>query len=102
MIRSASLSVVPAQAVRLPVLAELLAEQQSLSAVERFAHEHEGGTLPADARFYKELLPAAPPGPGQQYAFEVDLDACTGCKACVVACHNLNGLDEGEVWRTVG
>ena len=43
-----------------------------------------------------------PPGPGQQYAFEVDLDACTGCKACVTACHSLNGLDEGESWRRVG
>ena len=39
---------------------------------------------------------------GQQYAFEVDLDACTGCKACVTGCHTMNGLDEGELWRTVG
>ena len=37
-----------------------------------------------------------PPAPGQQYGFEVDLDACTGCKACVTACHSLNGLDDGE------
>ena len=48
------------------------------------------------------LLPATPPAEGQQYAFHVDLDACTGCKACVTACHNLNGLDEGETWRAVG
>ncbi|HVY68337.1 MAG TPA: DmsC/YnfH family molybdoenzyme membrane anchor subunit, partial [Verrucomicrobiae bacterium] len=34
--------------------------------------------------------------------FEVDLDACSGCKACVTACHSLNGLDEGETWREVG
>ena len=27
---------------------------------------------------------------------------CTGCKACVTACHTLNGLDDGEIWRTVG
>jgi Fe-S-cluster-containing dehydrogenase component len=32
----------------------------------------------------------------------VDLDACTGCKACVSACHSLNGLDEDEMWRSVG
>jgi Fe-S-cluster-containing dehydrogenase component/DMSO reductase anchor subunit len=32
----------------------------------------------------------------------VDLDLCTGCKGCVTACHNLNGLDEGEAWRDVG
>src|SRR5262249_481299 len=50
--------------------------------------------LGADAR--------PPPGPGAQYAFEVDLDRCSGCKACVAACHNLNGLDEGESWREVG
>jgi Fe-S-cluster-containing dehydrogenase component/DMSO reductase anchor subunit len=47
-------------------------------------------------------MPATPPGPGEQYAFEVNLDACTGCKACVAACHSLNGLDDGEAWRDVG
>src|SRR6185369_3646357 len=36
------------------------------------------------------------------YAFEVDLDSCTGCKACVSACHSLNGLDDDETWRDVG
>ena len=46
--------------------------------------------------------PATGPGPGQQYGFRVDLDACTGCKACVAACHSLNGLDDGETWRAVG
>src|SRR5439155_23304394 len=53
-------------------------------------------------KFYRTLLPARPPRPGEQYAFEVDLDACSGCKACVTACHNLNGLDEGETWREIG
>ncbi|MEZ6126844.1 MAG: 4Fe-4S dicluster domain-containing protein [Planctomycetaceae bacterium] len=32
----------------------------------------------------------------------MDLDRCSGCKACVVACHSLNGLDEKETWRDVG
>jgi Fe-S-cluster-containing dehydrogenase component/DMSO reductase anchor subunit len=32
----------------------------------------------------------------------VDLDRCSGCKACVTACHSLNGLDDGETWRDVG
>jgi len=100
-IRSASLGVVPAKAASWPLLDAVLAEQQQLTAVERFARRHDEG-VPAQAKLYKNLLPAAAPGPGQQYAFEVDLDACTGCKACVAACHNLNGLDEGEVWRTVG
>jgi formate dehydrogenase iron-sulfur subunit len=80
----------------------LLAAQADLSAVDRFARRHDAGEVSASARRYRELLPAKPPGPGQQYAFEVDLDVCTGCKACVTGCHSLNGLDDGEVWRTVG
>jgi Fe-S-cluster-containing dehydrogenase component/DMSO reductase anchor subunit len=48
------------------------------------------------------LIPLSTPGPGQQYSFEVDLDRCSGCKACVTACHSLNGLEAGETWRSVG
>lgn len=80
---------------------EFLAEQATTSAVERFSHAHDG-PVPAQARWYRDLLPATAPGPGQQYAFAVDLDSCSGCKACVAACHSLNGLDEGESWRSVG
>src|SRR5918993_1457956 len=46
--------------------------------------------------------PPSRPLPGEQYAFEVDLDSCTGCKSCVAACHSLNGLDDDETWRDVG
>lgn len=74
----------------------------ALSAVEEFARLHDEGDLPVAVRTYRSLVPASPPGPGQQYGFEVDLDACTGCKSCVVACHNLNGLDDDEAWRSVG
>jgi len=81
---------------------DLLAEQQSLTAVERFSRKHERGEVPAQARYYRELIPLTRPQPGEQYAFGVDLDACTGCKACVNACHSLNGLDEDEIWRNVG
>ncbi|MEQ1860003.1 MAG: DmsC/YnfH family molybdoenzyme membrane anchor subunit [Chthoniobacteraceae bacterium] len=81
---------------------DLLAEQQRLTAVERFAQRHERGALPAQARYYRDLIPQSRPAPGQQYAFAVDLDACTGCKACVAACHSLNGLDDDEMWRNVG
>ncbi|HUY88180.1 MAG TPA: DmsC/YnfH family molybdoenzyme membrane anchor subunit [Pirellulales bacterium] len=81
---------------------ELLAAQQDLSAVERFVQIHEADGAAARAKLYRSLLPSAPPAPGQQYAFEVDLDRCSGCKACVTACHTLNGLDAGETWRDVG
>jgi formate dehydrogenase iron-sulfur subunit len=78
-----------------------LAEQASLTAVERFARQHSNGEL-ADVGQYRDLVPLRDPAPGEQYGFEVDLDACTGCKACVTACNNLNGLDDGESWRSVG
>jgi Fe-S-cluster-containing dehydrogenase component/DMSO reductase anchor subunit len=81
---------------------ELLAEQQRLTAVERFAQHHERGALPAHSKIYRDLLPTRPPAEGEQYAFSVDLDSCSGCKACVTACHSLNGLDEEETWRNVG
>lgn len=81
---------------------DLLAEQQRLTAVERFSRCHDRGAMPAQARYYRDLIPQSAPAPGQQYAFAVDLDACTGCKACVSACHSLNGLDEEETWRSVG
>ena len=80
----------------------LLDEQQDLSAVEKFSNWHDVDGPPVQAKFYSSLIPASPPGPGQQYAFDVDLDRCSGCKACVAACHTLNGLDEHETWRDVG
>jgi Fe-S-cluster-containing dehydrogenase component/DMSO reductase anchor subunit len=82
-----------------------LSEQASMTAAERFSRHHDTPAVQAPLAFaatYVDLMPATPPGPGQQYAFAVDLDACTGCKACVSACHSLNGLDEDETWRAVG
>jgi len=84
-----------------------LEEQQNLTAVDRFSTAHDRmhgaeGQAPRLESHYRDLLPFDKPKPGQQYAFEVDLDRCTGCKACVTACHSLNGLDSGETWRSVG
>lgn len=79
---------------------EFLAEQAETTAVERFASWHHDA--PARSAAYRDLLPATPPAPGQQYAFEVDLDACSGCEACVVACGRLNGLDDGRSFRSTG
>src|SRR5215475_4121358 len=81
---------------------DLLGEQQLLTPVARFSLKRELGNLPTQAKYYRDLIPFTLPAAGQQYAFAVDLDACTGCKACVTACHSLNGLDEGETWRDVG
>jgi Fe-S-cluster-containing dehydrogenase component/DMSO reductase anchor subunit len=92
----------PAPSQTRTLIDELLAEQQRLTAVERFALHHEQNAIPAQAKLYRELLPARGPSQGEQYAFAVDLDACSGCKSCVTACHSLNGLDEEETWRSVG
>jgi Fe-S-cluster-containing dehydrogenase component/DMSO reductase anchor subunit len=81
------------------LLHALLTAQRDVTAVEAFARAHDARE---QAGRYRALLPLAAPRPGEQYAFEVDLDACTGCKACVTGCHSLNALDPGEVWRTVG
>ena len=83
------------------LLEELLADQQGLTAVERFSRTHHEQALAPGAR-YRDLIPLEAPRPGEQYAFEVELDKCSGCKACVTACHSLNGLDEHETWRDVG
>ena len=79
-----------------------LQEQQQLTAVERFSKIHDDDAPPQHQKFYRDLIPLSAPEKGQQYGFEVDLDSCTGCKACVTACHSMNGLDDDEVWRTVG
>ena len=80
-----------------------LEEQQRLQTpVARFSEDHARKTGPALEPVYRDLIPLSKPGPHEQYAFEVDLDSCTGCKACVSACHSLNGLDENETWRDVG
>lgn len=81
----------------------LLEEQRDLTAVERFARWHdEHSTCDLRAPSHRALVPLTAPKPGEQYAFEVDLDRCSGCKSCVTACHALNGLDEHETWRSTG
>lgn len=86
----------------LPLLDAYLSDQQDLTAVERFSQFHDRDIGAVQEPYYRSLIPLSTPGPGQQYSFEVDLDRCSGCKACVTACHSLNGLEAGEAWRSVG
>ena len=81
---------------------QLLSEQKQLQTpVARFSDVHLQ-RKPDLADHYRSLIPLTKPGDDEQYAFEVSLDRCTGCKACVSACHSLNGLDDHESWRDVG
>jgi Fe-S-cluster-containing dehydrogenase component/DMSO reductase anchor subunit len=88
----------------LNLVEELLAEQGKLQTpVVVASRAYEQSKIENQkSKIFPQLIPLTAPGPGEQYAFEVDLDACTGCKACVVACHSLNGLDDEEAWRDVG
>jgi len=82
------------------ILEATLREQQTLrTPVALFSDEYDSKSV---RERFTHLIPLSKPNPGEQYGFEVDLDACTGCKACVAACHSLNGLDEGESWRDMG
>jgi len=93
--------VAPRTQPTLALIDELLAEQQRLQTpVARYSRVHD--SAPAQATSYRDLIPLSAPGVGEQYAFEVDLDSCSGCKACVAGCHALNGLDDEETWRDVG
>ncbi len=79
----------------------LRAQRQIMTAAERFSKWHDRSHGTAGER-YEHLIPLTRPGAGEQFAFEVNLDQCTGCKACVTACHSLNGLDDEESWRDTG
>ena len=80
---------------------KLLVEQSNLQTpVAQFSKIHNNHEIRTD--LYKHLIPLEKPARGEQYTFQVELDKCTGCKACLVACHTLNGLDEDEAWRDVG
>jgi formate dehydrogenase iron-sulfur subunit len=94
----------PATEVR-TLVDEFLADQAATTAVDRFSQVHDrvlAGGPATRSGTYRDLMPATPPAEGQQYAFEVDLDACSGCKACVVACGSLNGLPAGTSFRDTG
>jgi formate dehydrogenase iron-sulfur subunit len=82
------------------LIASLLTEQRTLATpVADFSRQN--AAAPHATATWRKLIPLSRPQPGEQYAFEVDVDRCTSCQACVVACHRLNGLDASESWRDV-
>lgn len=85
---------------RTDLISHALSEQQTLrTPVALFSREYDSKSV---KKRFTHLIPLSKPLAGEQYGFEVNLDACTGCKACVAACHSLNGLDDDESWRDVG
>ena len=46
-------------------------------------------------------MPDRHPAPGEQYRFHIDMEACIGCKCCVVACNEQNGNPPEVQWRRV-
>ncbi len=49
----------------------------------------------------RRVEPPAAPVSADPLLFYFDATACTGCKACQVACKDRNGLSEGILWRRV-
>jgi DMSO reductase iron-sulfur subunit len=47
------------------------------------------------------LVPERQPAIGEQYRFHINMDACIGCKCCVVACNEQNGNPADINWRRV-
>lgn len=81
-----------------------LNQASDASAVETFAMQHTASSNQSTrglAGTYRSLIPSQLPNPGEQYAFQVDLDKCSACKSCVSACHHMNGLSDEESWRRV-
>ncbi|MEM6821412.1 MAG: DmsC/YnfH family molybdoenzyme membrane anchor subunit, partial [Verrucomicrobiota bacterium] len=88
------------------LIEQLVSDQKRLQTAaihfSRWHEEHDPSDSPELESHYQKLIPLAQPKPGEQYAFEVDVEACSACKACVSACHSLNGLATHETWRDVG
>ena len=59
------------------IVDRLLESQQQLTAVEKFSQRHLSITTPANESQYRDLIPLDGLEDGEQYSFEIDLDACS-------------------------
>ncbi len=84
------------------IVQKYLDQQQDMTAVETYSSYHDTIEENDAHGVYKQLIPGRKLNLGEQYAFQVDMDKCSGCKACVTGCHNKNGLGNAETWRDVG
>ncbi len=84
------------------LLGTLLDQQRVPCAAGSCRREVESRPDRSEQQVSSSLIPLSHPRLGEQYGFEVDLDACSGCGSCVTACHQLNGLLPSEVWRKTG
>ncbi len=75
--------------------------QADLTAVERFSQHHEAEALPVQARYYRDLIPLNRPEPVSSTRSPSTSTRALGARRVVAACHSLNGLDDGESWRSV-
>jgi molybdopterin-containing oxidoreductase family iron-sulfur binding subunit len=82
----------PRQIIQEVTLAELTAPPQAAAAAE----EHPAGHVEGD------LWPDDHPSTGHRWGMAIDLNSCTGCSACVVACqaeNNVPVVGQDEVRR---
>src|SRR4029077_8582397 len=69
--------VAPTESEPVSITDALVAEQRDLTAVLRFSNWHDSRSASPHEGDYRNLIPLSAPQPGEQYAFEVDLDKCS-------------------------
>ena len=86
----------------LPLLARAALDDGAFVLVSgRGVVDPDGPTRDVAAPVDRALVPGRLPSAGEQYRFHIDMDACIGCKCCVVACNEQNGNPADINWRRV-
>jgi molybdopterin-containing oxidoreductase family iron-sulfur binding subunit len=71
----------PAPGRTRPIVQEVTLAALAGPIAEAAPHQREGDLWPADHQY-----------PGRRWGMTVDLDSCTGCSACVIACQSENNV----------